>query len=345
MGGKPYEKRINKTTGNIMARVTVGYRGDKQLRVSKTFPKGTGDEVIRRWALGAKASSQGAEVIPFDALLDEWLDHKRPQVALKTFRIYRLSCNAYLRGAFGDAASVTPEDVQRLIRDHGHLSPRSLELIRTYARMVFAYAVERGYLAESPVTKAVVVPRRRRKRPIRVLTVAQFDKLSAALDTPSERDVALRTLLLTGLRVSELLALQPHHLAENALTVEQGIESRYGRRIPTPPKSDHAYRTIAVPRALAERLLALPARPFVFGVGYTCLRDALGRVCQAQGLPALTLHGLRHSHCVYLLAKGVPILAVSKRLGHHSPAFTLERYGHLIPEMNAGIEDILGRAA
>jgi integrase len=261
MGGKPFEKRVNKRTGSILVRVTVGYQGKKQIRVSKTFPKGTSETTMLLWALQAKEQGLLEQDTPqrwvshsFDALLDEWLDYKQTQVAVKTFRIYKLSCNAYLRGRFGNVAEVTPDDVQRVIDQHAHLSPRSLELIKTYARMVFSYGVERGYLTQSPVTKDIIVPKRRRKRAIRVLTVEQFDRLSRLLDTPSERDLALRTLLLSGLRVSELMALQPHHVSENTLTVEQSIESRYGERIPTPPKSDHAYRTITIPASLAASL-------------------------------------------------------------------------------------------
>ena len=339
-----YEKRVNETTGNILVRVTVGYKDGKRVRVSETFPKGTKESQILLWVLQAKEKGIPSKPKPtkFDALLDEWLEHKQPQVAVKTFRIYKLSCNAYLRGAFEDIADVTPDDVQRVLNAHSHLSPRSLQLIKTYARMVFDYAVQRSYLDTSPVTKNVSIPKQRRKRKIKVLTVPQFDLLSEVLEGDSELDLALHTLLLTGLRVSELMALQPRHVTETTLTVEQGLESRYGERIITPPKSDHAYRTITIPEGLASKLLELPPEPFLFSAGYTCMRDAISRVCKAHDLPEMTLHGLRHSHCTYLLAKGVNVLAVSKRLGHHSPAFTLERYGHLIPSMNDKVLEVLG---
>lgn len=79
----------------------------------------------------------------------------------------------------------------------------------------------------------------------------------------------------------------------------------------------------------------------MFNVGYTLMLDSLGHG-KALALPRVTLHELRHSHGTYLLAKGVNILAVSKRTGHHSLAFTLERYGHLVPSMNDKIDEVLG---
>jgi len=337
-----YERK-KKPNGKVLIRATVGYREGKQVKVSKTFSRDVKEETILLWVLQAKENGLPQKVKPtqFDPLLDEWLEHKRPQVAVKTFKIYKLSCNAYLRGRFGEIADVTPQRVQAVIDDHAHLSPRSQELIKTYARMVFDYAVRRGYLDTSPVTRDVSIPKRRRKRKIKVLTVPQFDQLSRALEGGSELELALRTLLLSGLRVSELMALQPHHVTASTLTVEQSIESRYGERVVTPPKSDHAYRTITVPEGLASRLLERCSEPFVFGLGYSCMRDGVRRVCEAQELPVMTLHGLRHSHCTYLLAKGVNVLAVSKRLGHHSPAFTLERYGHLVPSMSDKVLEVL----
>ena len=56
------------------------------------------------------------------------------------------------------------------------------------------------------------------------------------------------------------------------------------------------------------------------------------RLAKAAGLPVLTLHGLRHSHCTALLLAGMSPVLVSRRLGHSSPAFTLSRYGHVVPD-------------
>jgi integrase len=47
-------------------------------------------------------------------------------------------------------------------------------------------------------------------------------------------------------------------------------------------------------------------------------------------MPAVTLHSLRHTHASMLIANGVDILTISRRLGHSSPTITLGVYGHLI---------------
>lgn len=48
------------------------------------------------------------------------------------------------------------------------------------------------------------------------------------------------------------------------------------------------------------------------------------------GMPALTLHGLRHGAASLMLAAGVDIALVSKRLGHSSIAITSDTYSHLL---------------
>jgi integrase len=41
------------------------------------------------------------------------------------------------------------------------------------------------------------------------------------------------------------------------------------------------------------------------------------------------LHALRHTHASSLIAAGVDILTISRRLGHANPKITLDVYGHL----------------
>lgn len=43
----------------------------------------------------------------------------------------------------------------------------------------------------------------------------------------------------------------------------------------------------------------------------------------------VTFHALRHMHASQLIAAGLDVLTVSRRLGHGSPTITLGVYGHL----------------
>ena len=91
-------------------------------------------------------------------------------------------------------------------------------------------------------------------------------------------------------------------------------------------------------RQLEQRLLLglgrLGAEDLVFALpdGSPWPPDKLSRdwanVVRTRRLPRVMFHALRHSHASALIAAGVDIVTVSRRLGHGSPAITLSVYAH-----------------
>lgn len=63
--------------------------------------------------------------------------------------------------------------------------------------------------------------------------------------------------------------------------------------------------------------------------------QAFDRIVERTDVPRITLHGLRHTHATILLASGVALHVVSRRLGHASEAFTAQVYGHVLPSQQA----------
>lgn len=60
------------------------------------------------------------------------------------------------------------------------------------------------------------------------------------------------------------------------------------------------------------------------------LSAAVSKIATRAGFTHVGLHSLRHSHGSHLLSAGVPLPAVSKRLGHSNPAITLKVYSHAL---------------
>lgn len=60
--------------------------------------------------------------------------------------------------------------------------------------------------------------------------------------------------------------------------------------------------------------------------------------------PRLNFHGLRHEHTSLLLTAGMPITAVSKRLGHAGTAITGDLYSHLQEEADRRMAHAAGLA-
>jgi integrase len=53
------------------------------------------------------------------------------------------------------------------------------------------------------------------------------------------------------------------------------------------------------------------------------------RTVRLLKLPKVTLHALRHTHVSQLLAAGLDVVTVNRRIGHSNPTVTLSVYAHL----------------
>ena len=80
-----------------------------------------------------------------------------------------------------------------------------------------------------------------------------------------------------------------------------------------PPKSKYGKRTVSIPPYVVAALRA-------------------------------HLHSIRHTHVSELIASGMDVLTVSRRLGHGSPAITLTVYSHLIEGKDNEAAAVMERA-
>jgi len=82
----------------------------------------------------------------------------------------------------------------------------------------------------------------------------------------------------------------------------------------------------------AEHELPEPVHVFSFDAGVTPWRpDAPSLAFGRPSRRKVRLHDLCHDHATRLLAAGVPVATVSKRLGHASTAVTLNAYSNWLP--------------
>lgn len=71
------------------------------------------------------------------------------------------------------------------------------------------------------------------------------------------------------------------------------------------------------------------------------LKEYNKTVDEADQLPLIRLHDLRHTNASHLVASGVDIETVARRLGHSKPSFTLDVYGHALQENDEKASDKL----
>jgi len=75
------------------------------------------------------------------------------------------------------------------------------------------------------------------------------------------------------------------------------------------------------------------------------MRRIFHAAVRRAGLEPLRWHDLRHTSASLAISTGVPILVVSKMLGHSRTSTTLDVYGHLLPDQETELADKLDAMA
>lgn len=179
-----------------------------------------------------------------------------------------------------------------------------------------------------------------------------------------------RTLYLTGMRWGEVVALRVGDLTFDTKppSIKVNRASRRdenSRAYIGPTKTKRSRRTIGINTELANALkvhVAGRARDALVFTSRTGAAVSHSNVRSRVWLPATAkamdfevhgenalmerprVHDLRHTHASQLIADGLDLLAVQRRLGHESLKTTADRYGHLMPTQQLAAAESAGRA-
>lgn len=253
-------------------------------------------------------------------------------------------------------AAITKPDVKRFVtwladpgnHDGQALTPRSVRRILAPLQACLATAEEDGLIRGNPangirIAKATHTDEDEAEERVRVLTP---DELAVFLGlTPSRYRLMFDLFATTGLRASEMLGLQWADLQLDGSDPHLRVRRAYTQGEYGPPKSRYGRRAIPIAIPIADRLRTYRATVeyqddthpvFAAEVGrplqYDRVRRALVTTAQEAGVSWMTgMHTLRHTFASALFARGDNIVQVSRRMGHHSPEFTLKVYVHLLP--------------
>ncbi len=224
-------------------------------------------------------------------------------------------------------------------------------------RMILSTAVSWGRIATNPASRLrLPAPdTHSQQRVERVLTEAQLAQLFN--DGPGTLRIAtmLRAAAEGGLRRGEIIGLRwpDIRLEERRIEVRRSVwhvdgkvgeKTAKGRRSRKVAISDTTAQLFADWHA--ESVRSSGADP----LGYTWPGTAGGPMhahspthavmrsmvraglVDAAGKPLVSLHGLRHTCGSILLARSVPLIVVSRHLGHADPNITARVYAHLLSD-------------
>lgn len=254
--------------------------------------------------------------------------------AKRTHIIYKQALE-HLKGIVGECslASLTSQhlDKYKALRVAGEHSvqPVTVNIELRALKAAMNVAVRWQLLERNPFAsvKQLHVP----ERVPEYFTREQFSKLLESVNEQWLRD-AILFAAGTGMRQAEILNLRwtDVDLSRKLIHIESNLtfKTKAGKR-----------RTIPMSDVVLALLNARPRKgEFVFmmkgrRIFESYLTHEFKSAVRAAGLPeTLHWHSLRHTHASYLVQAGVPILAVSKLLGHSSVRVTEKHYAALAPE-------------
>jgi len=258
-------------------------------------------------------------------------------------------------------AEITRERVALWLGDLAARAPSRRMVVQTLAtlRVILSAAVEWERIPTNPAAghRIALSDAQERSGTERVLDRQQLAALIAG--TCSLRvETIIRVAAEAGLRKGEVIGLRWPDvlLGERRIEVRRAVwqDRRAGAPPPRVVKSTKGGRArrVAIGGPFAERLSQWFAESVIEGgadsSGYVwpgrggqpmneCsanrgLRRALVRagLLDTEGKPLVTFHGLRHTAASIMLAEGVPLIVVSRQLGHANPHITATTYAHLL---------------
>ena len=284
------------------------------------------DEYFRKKAAGLLTGQD----LRFDEWADRWFAFHQESVKPTTAEGYRYTLRI-LKDHFGrrkisEIKAMDVEQFLRQLRKEGR-SDSALAQCRGMLYQICKKAVANDLILKNPVEFA----EKMRKGPPKRKEAFTADEVRYLMENLPENKIgwSIRLLLATGMRMQELLGLEPRHIAKDGstITIEQALVRIKGSVAIGTPKSFDSYRTIPVPPMVqyCARLLRDTEEKFVWNspkkADQPCNPSHFAKQFEKvletmDGVRILTVHCCRHTYVSQLQALGVSVETIQSIVGH-----------------------------
>ncbi len=232
--------------------------------------------------------------------------------------------------------------------------PTYLRMIQNQVTAIFNHA-ERFYnLKDNPCRKVDKMGCSNAKE-LNFWTKDEYERFIRTFNEDEEMyHVIFQMLFWLGCRVGEVLALTGGNFDFENGTVS--ITKTYYRRSKTdyitPPKTESSNRKVTLPGFLQEEIKTFIDKQYelqpeerIFPITDRAVQKKMQHKTEQANLTPIRVHDLRHSHVALLIEKGLQPLVIAQRVGHESVNTTMNIYGHLYPNKQKQVADMLDKEA
>ena len=363
MSRKRIENNISYDERNRLYYVTFHYGIDGNgKRVKKTKTYDTHIAAAQALQIFEMKKARHEVVIPTELTVGMWLEQwlaevVKPNRARSTTYGYSNMIKNHIRPALGNVVlqELTPQQIQAYylsMREQG-LSGNTVHKHHQLLFTALDCAVRQEVLTRNPARR-VEAPAKEAPRHT-FYTTEQLRLLFLAVrGVPLEAAVKLAGYL--GLRRSEICGLKWENvdLENGTITICAARTTVGGVTINKGPKTNSSVRTLGIAGMadLEDMLLGMKRdleerrrlKPHYNPDGYVLVHSNgkpyspdyvsgwFTKFVQENGLPYLTLHGLRHSFASAANELHIPMFKISKALGHSNTSVTSQVYTHLFDD-------------
>ena len=294
----------------------------------------------------------------FSSFVEVYFTDKAPRLKERSVMTKRILIETKILPYFGDKkmSEITAVDIIRWQNTllNQEYKPTYLRMIQNQMTAIFNHAERLYDLKDNPCKKVDKMGRANAKE-LNFWTKEEYEVFMQGFTKSEEMyRIIFQMLFWLGCRVGELLALTSEDIDLENGTVS--ISKTYFRRNQTDyitsPKTESSNRKITIPDFLQKELqrfldrqYGLTAEERIFPITDRAIQKKMKQKTELAKLKPIRVHDLRHSHIALLIEKGMQPLVIAQRVGHDSVNTTMNIYGHLYPNKQKQVADMLNAEA
>lgn len=301
---------------------------------------------------------QGSVSMKLESFVEVYFKDKEGRLKLRTVDTKRKLIEQKIIPYFAEKTldEITPLDLMKWQNDllNKGFKPTYLRMIQNQMTALFNHA-ERFYGLKNNPCKKIDKMGKPNAKELNFWTKEEFDIF---IDSFSEDEKVYKLiyelLFWLGCRIGEVMALTFSDIdyEKSTVTINKTLFRRGKEILITTPKTESSVREVTIPEFLVDEIKQYVESIYkpendnrLFELTDRAVQKKIKSKANKCHLKPIRVHDLRHSHVAFLIEKGVQPLVIAQRVGHDSVNTTMNIYGHLYPNKQKQVADMLNMEA